>query len=105
MNVAWGVCWGESRCTKPCVFPCKVAAAGDERYVCGGCGCGRFKVELVPPLCSATSGCSCLRDSMRLLILWLHDCSVIGCMIVVVFCCHVRTREMRVGHVMLQNAL
>ena len=33
--------------TKPCVFPCKVAAADDERYlVCDGCGCGRFVREL-----------------------------------------------------------
>ena len=27
------VFWGGSRSTKPCVFPCKVAAAGDERYL------------------------------------------------------------------------
>ena len=33
MNVAWGLCWGESRSTKPCVFPCKVASAGDGRYL------------------------------------------------------------------------
>ena len=26
-------CWGGSRSTKPCVYPCKVAAAGDERYL------------------------------------------------------------------------
>ena len=25
--------WGGSRSTKPCVFPCKVASAGDERYL------------------------------------------------------------------------
>ena len=37
MNIAWGLCWGESRGRKPCVFPCKMAAAGDERYlVCAG---------------------------------------------------------------------
>ena len=29
-DVAWALCWGGSRSTKPCVFPCKVAAAGDE---------------------------------------------------------------------------
>ena len=28
-----GVSWGGSRSTKPCVFPCKVAAADDERYL------------------------------------------------------------------------
>ena len=33
MNVAWAMLWGGSRSTKPCVFPCKVAAAGDERYL------------------------------------------------------------------------
>ena len=32
-DVAWAVCWGGSRSTKPCVFPCKVAAAGDESYL------------------------------------------------------------------------
>ena len=33
MNVAWALFWGGSRSTKPCVFPCKVAAAGNERYL------------------------------------------------------------------------
>ena len=33
MNVACRVLWGGSRSTKPCVFPCEVAAAGDERYL------------------------------------------------------------------------
>ena len=32
MNVAWAMLWGGSRSTKPCVFPCKVAAGDDERY-------------------------------------------------------------------------
>ena len=32
-DVAWALCWGGSRSTKPCVFPCKVAAPGDERYL------------------------------------------------------------------------
>ena len=51
--------------------------------VCGGCGCSR----LVPPLCFATSGCSCVRSSLRFLNLclqialeWLHEC----CMLCVV---------------------
>ena len=30
--------WGESRSTKPCVFPCKVAAAGGERYLVRAAG-------------------------------------------------------------------
>ena len=33
MNVAWAMLWGESRSTKPCIFPCKMASAGDERYL------------------------------------------------------------------------
>ena len=30
---SWGLRWGGSRSTKTCVFPCQVAAAGDERYL------------------------------------------------------------------------
>ena len=41
MNVAWGLFWGGSRSTKPCVFPCKMAAAGDESYlVCAAVAAG-----------------------------------------------------------------
>ena len=29
--------WGGSRSTKRCVFPCEVAAAGDERYLVFAC--------------------------------------------------------------------
>ena len=37
--------WGGSRSTKPCVFPCKVAAAGDERYlVCAAGAAGVVSV-------------------------------------------------------------
>ena len=82
MNVACSVLWGGSRRTKPCVFPCKVAAAGDERYlVCAAVAAG---VVLVPPLCSAPSGCSCVRSSTRFLNLWLqialewlHECCML----------------------------
>ena len=59
--------------------------------MCGGCGSDRFRGQSVPPLCSATSGCSCVRSSMRFLTLWLqialewlHDCCHL------VWCCHVR---------------
>ena len=51
MNVACCVLWGGSRSTKPCVFLCKVAAAGDERYlVCAR----RLRLRLVPSMCFAT---------------------------------------------------
>ena len=33
MNVAWALFRGGNRRTKPCVFPCKVAAADAERYL------------------------------------------------------------------------
>ena len=33
MNVVWAMLRGGSRRTKPCVFPCKVAAGDDERYL------------------------------------------------------------------------
>ena len=47
-------------------FPCKVAAAGDVRL-------GSFHARIVPPMCAAMIGCSCVRSSMRFLNLWLHD--------------------------------
>ena len=40
MNVSFGLCWGESRGTKPCVCPCKVAAAGDGGYLLCAAGAG-----------------------------------------------------------------
>ena len=53
MNVAWALLWGGSRSTKPCVFPCKVAAAGDERYlVCAAVAAA--VVCLAPFMCFAT---------------------------------------------------
>ena len=33
LTVAWALFWGGSRSTKLCIFPCKMAAAGDERYL------------------------------------------------------------------------
>ena len=44
MNCAWAMFWGGSRSTKPCVFPCKVAAADDERYLV--CATGAAAVVL-----------------------------------------------------------
>ena len=59
--IAWGLFWGGSRST--CVFPRKVAAAGDERYLMRAA----VAAALVSSsnrflLCSATSGCSCVRN-------------------------------------------
>ena len=73
MNVAWAMFWGGSRSTKPSVFPCKVAAADDERYLV--CATGAAAVVLCANcsfMCFATSGCVCVRSSMRFLNLWLQ---------------------------------
>ena len=51
---------------------------------------GSFHARIVPPMCFATSGCSCVRSSMRFLELWLQIAHWNGCMIVVIWCCHVR---------------
>ena len=84
MNVAWALFWGGSRSTKPGIFPCKLAAAGDERYLL--CAAGAAGVVLFPPLCSATSGCSSVRSSLLCLNLWFRS-HWNGCMIVVMLCC------------------
>ena len=44
MNVAWAMFWRGSRSTKPCVFPCKVVAGDDERYLV--CAMGAAAVVL-----------------------------------------------------------
>ena len=51
-DVAWALCWGGSRSTKPCVFPCKVRCSRRWKLprLCGGCGWGR----LVPSMRFAT---------------------------------------------------
>ena len=102
MNDAWALFWGGGRSTKPCIFPCKVAAGGDERYLL--CATVPAGVVLVPSLCSATSGCVCVRSSIHFLNLclqialaWLHDCCH-------VLCCYVR-RYVQVCDGMLRNAL
>ena len=44
-----GKCWGGSRRTKPCVFPCKVVAAGDESYLLCAAAAGVVS-SAIPPL-------------------------------------------------------
>ena len=105
MNVAWALFWGGSRSTKPCVFPCKLAAAGDERYlVCAAVAAAVVSCANLFLLCVlqrvVASVCVVLCGS------WISGCRLHwnGCMIVVMLCHHVH-RDMRVRHVMLQNAL
>ena len=57
---------GDSLGTKPCVFPCKVALAGDERYLGCAAVAGRaFWRKSVRPLCSAMTAASYERSSVR----------------------------------------
>ena len=85
-DVASALCWGGSWSTKPCVFPCKVAAAGDDSYLV--CAAGAAAVGLsffFLPHCNCALKllwvCFCLRSFMRVLKLWLqialewlHEC-------------------------------
>ena len=77
INVACQMCWGGSRSTKPCSFPCKVAAAGDERYlVCAAVAAAVVLDAIWFLLCVlqrvVIPCCSCVRSSMRFLKLWLQ---------------------------------
>ena len=69
-DLAWAMFWGGSRSTKPCVFPCKVAAGDDERYlvcatVAAAVGLSFFFCRSVT-VASSCFGCACV-------------CVVIGC--------------------------
>ena len=75
-DVAWAMLWGGSRSTKPCVFPCKVAAAGDESYLV----CAAVAAGVIWFLLCVLQQCLFLCASMRFLTLWcqialewLHD--------------------------------
>ena len=83
-DVARALFWGGSRSTKPCVFPCKVAAAGDERYLV--CAAGAAAVGLLFFLPHRNGGfkllwvCLCVRSyrvfwnlCLQIAFQWLHD--------------------------------
>ena len=84
-DVARALFWGGSRSTKPCVFPCKVAAAGDERYLV--CAAGAAAVGWSFFFCrsvtvaSSCFGCACVcvvigvfwNLCLQIALEWLHD--------------------------------
>ena len=82
MNVAWAMFWGGSRGTKLVFFRVKWLQATMKGTSCvRRVRLGSFHARIVPPMCFATSGCSCVRSSMRFLKLWmqialewLHEC-------------------------------
>ena len=59
-----GLCFGEEAGARNLV---EVAAGGDERYLVCAAGAAAVGTRLVPSMCFATSGCSCVRSSMRFL--------------------------------------
>ena len=96
MNVAWAMFWGGSRSTKPCVFPCKVAAGDDERYlVCAAVAAG-VGLPFFLPHCNGGFKllwvCLSVRSyrvfwnlCLQIALEWLHD----SCHLVF-WCCSVR---------------
>ena len=70
MNVAWVFGSGSRTARNPVFFRVKSLqpATGKVPRLC----CGWVPL-IVPPMCFATSGCSCVRSSMRFLNLRLHD--------------------------------
>ena len=71
MNVAWSMFWGGSRSTKPCVFPCKVAAGDDERYLVCATGAAAVVPDAIV-LCVCNKWLFLWCSSMRFLKLWLQ---------------------------------
>ena len=76
--------WGGSRSTKPCVFPCKVAAAGDERYLVCAAVAAAVGLPFFLPHCNGGLKllwvCLCVRSCrvfwnlcLQIALEWLHD--------------------------------
>ena len=80
-DVAWAMFWGGSRSTKPCVFPCKVAAGDDERYLVCATGAaavvpdaiGSFYVFCNKWLFLWCSSMRFLKLWLQIALEWLHD--------------------------------
>ena len=101
--------WGGSRSTKPCVFPCKVAAGDDERYLVCATGAAAVGLSFFLPQCNGGLKllwvCLCVRSyrvfwnlRWQIALEWLHDCCHL-----VFWCCYV-CRYVQVCDVMLRNA-
>ena len=83
-DVAWALFSGGSRSTKPCVFPCKVAAAGDERYLVCAAVAAAVGLPFFLPHCNGGCKllwvCLCVRSyrvfwnlCLQIALEWLHD--------------------------------
>ena len=68
-----GPCFKEEAGTKPCVFPCEVAASGDERYLVCAAGAAAVVPDAVGSFYVFCNECLFLcASSMRFLKLWLQ---------------------------------
>ena len=82
--------WGGSRSTKPCVFPRKVAAGGDESYLV--CATGAAAVGLSVFFCrSVTVASSCFNCACVCVVIGCFGICACrshwnGCMTVVIWC-------------------
>ena len=83
-DVARALFWGGSRSTKPCVFPCKVAAGDDERYLVCAAGAAAVGLSFFLPQCNGGFKllwvCLCVRSyrvfwnlCLQIALEWLHD--------------------------------
>ena len=83
-DVARALFWGGSRSTKPCVFPCKVAAGDDERYLVCAAGAAAVGYRFFLPQCNGGFKllwvCLCVRSyrvfwnlCLQIALEWLHD--------------------------------
>ena len=83
-DVARALFWGGSRSTKPCVFPCKVAAGDDERYLVCAAGAAAVGLSFFFPQCNGGFKllwvCLCVRSykvfwnlCLQIALEWLHD--------------------------------
>ena len=85
MNVPWAMFWGGSRSTKPCVFPCKVAAGDDERYLVCATGAaavvpdaiGSFYVFCNKWLFLWCRSMRFLKLWLQIALEWLHECCMV----------------------------
>ena len=105
MNVAWGLCPGGSRSTKPILF---FRVKWLQPAMKGTSCVRRLRLRSFHPrMCSSSVFCNeWLFLCVVLCVSWICGCRSQwnGCMIVVIWCCHVR-RYVQVCDVMLPNAL
>ena len=88
-DVTWAMFWGGSRSTKSCVFPYKVAAGDDERYlVCAAvaAGVGLLFFCRIVTVASSCFGCACVCVVIGYFGICACRSHWNGCMTLVIWC-------------------